>query len=262
MRMDLGLKGKVALITGGSKGIGLETAAILCAEGAEVAICARGEADLLAAAEHIERRTGRKPLHVQADVTVESDCKRVVEQTVERFGRLDIVVNNAGTASASPFEQTSVDMWRYDLESKLFGAVYFLREAIPHLRKAGGGAIVNLSTSSAKTPGPRSFPTSVSRAAGQALTNALSKELAPDNIRVNAVCIGSIRSDQVEKVWQAQAPQQTWEEYARDPRHNIPMGRIGETVEAANVIVFLVSQAASYVTGTSVNVDGGVGHAL
>ncbi|MBD0380857.1 SDR family NAD(P)-dependent oxidoreductase [Paenibacillus sedimenti] len=260
--MHLGLQGKAALITGGSKGIGLATAIALSREGAKVAICARNVEQLQEAAAAIAEATNGEVFFVQADVRSEEDCKRAVEQTAERFGRLDILVNNAGTAAAQPFEQVSADAWQQDLDLKLFGAIHCSRYAIPHMRKVGGGSIVNITTSAAKTPPASSLPTSVSRAAGLALTNAMSKDLAADRIRVNTVCIGMIRSDQIEKVWKRVAPDQSWEEFARDPRHDIPLGRVGNTEEAANVITFLSSEAASYVTGTSVNVDGGKGAAL
>jgi 3-oxoacyl-[acyl-carrier protein] reductase len=260
--MDLGLKGKVALITGGSKGIGFVTALTLAREGAQVAIVARSLDSLQNAAEAIARETGTEPLYIQADMTLQEDCEKAVTQTVARFGRLDILINNAGTSAAKPFDQVEQDVWAYDLDLKLFGAIHMSRAAIPHFRQAGGGSIVNIATSAAKTPPASSLPTSVSRAAGLALTNAMSKDLAADRIRVNAVCIGMIRSDQIEKGWKRQAPELTWEQYANDARHQIPLGRIGETEEAANVIAFLVSDAASYVTGTSVNVDGGKGAAL
>ncbi|TDF99662.1 SDR family NAD(P)-dependent oxidoreductase [Paenibacillus piri] len=260
--MDLGLKGKAALVTGGSKGIGFQTALMLAREGANVAICARNEEELQKAAASIKEQTGVDALYIQADMTIQNDCERAVAIAAERFGRLDILVNNAGTAAANPFDKVSTDLWNQDLNLKLFGAIHCSRAAVPHMRQAGGGSIVNIATSSAKTPSASSLPTSVSRAAGLALTNAMSKDLAPDGIRVNAVCIGLIRSDQIEKGWKRSAPELTWEEYAASPKHDIPLGRIGKTEEAANVIAFLVSDAASYVTGTSVNVDGGKGAAL
>lgn len=260
--MNLGLEGKAILITGGSKGIGLETAALFLGEGARVAICARNEEQLALAAEKLAERTGKRPVTIAADVTVAEDCARAVSEAVGAFGRLDVLVNNAGTAMAMPFEQVGDEQWAYDLDLKLHAAIRMSRAALPHMRAAGGGAIVNITTSAAKTPGASSLPTSVSRAAGQALTKAMSRDLAPDRIRVNTVCIGLIRSDQIEQGWQRTAPELTWEQYASDPRHQIPLGRIGNTEEAARVIVFLASPAASYVTGTAVNVDGGKGAAL
>ncbi|WP_274365300.1 SDR family oxidoreductase [Paenibacillus thermotolerans] len=255
--MELGLQGKTAVITGGSKGIGLATALALAAEGAQVTIVARGVDALQTAAEQIRNKTGAEPLTVAADVANQQDVLRAVEQTVERFGGIDILVNNAGTAAANAFEAVTDGMWEADLDLKLFGAVHFSRAVIPHMRNRGGGAIVNVTAVGGKAPPAGSLPTSVSRAAGLALTKAMSKDLARDNIRVNAVCIGLIRSDQIERTWQATAPELTWEQYAADPRHQIPLGRIGNTEEAANVIAFLVSEAASYVTGSSVNIDGG-----
>ncbi len=260
--MDLGLRGKVAIITGGSKGIGLETAIHLGYEGAKVAIVARNEDHLLKAAAYIKEKTGTEVLPIQADVTKEEDCKHAVEKTAEHFGRLDIIINNAGTANAKPFEEVETSLWEEDLDLKLFGTIHCSRYALPHLRKVGGGSIVNITTSSAKTPPASGLPTNVSRAAGLALTKAMSKDLASDHIRVNTVCIGLIRSDQIEKIWKKVAPEKTWEEFSTDPSHQIPLGRIGHTEEAARVITFLASEAASYVTGTSVNIDGGKGAAL
>ncbi|WNR42628.1 SDR family NAD(P)-dependent oxidoreductase [Paenibacillus roseipurpureus] len=260
--MQLGLHNKVAFITGGSKGIGLATAISLSREGAKVAIMARNEAQLQEAAVHIANLTEGEVLPIQGDVMSETDCQRAIAQTVQRFGGLHILVNNAGTAAAAPFEEVGTELWRQDLELKLFGAIHCSRFAIPHMREAGGGSIINITTSAAKTPPASSLPTSVSRAAGLALTNALSKDVAASQIRVNTVCIGLIRSEQIEKVWKKVAPELTWEQFASHPQHGIPLGRIGNADEAANVITFLASDAASYVTGTSVNIDGGKGASL
>ncbi|WP_054028325.1 SDR family NAD(P)-dependent oxidoreductase [Bacillus sp. FJAT-28004] len=260
--MELGLKGKIAVITGGSKGIGLATALLLAAEGAEIAIVAREEESLRSAAEQIKERTGKEVLAISADVSRPEDVTRAVEQTIERFGGVNILVNNAGTSAAKPFDQVETDAWTADLDLKLLGAVHFARAVLPHMRKAGGGAIVNVTAIGGKTPGASSLPTSVSRAAGLALTKAMSKDLAADQIRVNAVCIGLIRSAQIERMWQAKAPELSWDEFAADKSHGIPLGRIGNAQEAANVIGFLVSEAASFVTGTSVNIDGGISAVL
>lgn len=254
--MDLGLKGKVALITGGSKGIGLQTALQLAYEGVKVSICARNEKHLEASANFIRKETGSEVLPIQADVTKQEDCKRIVKQTVKHFGKLDILVNNAGTSSAAPFEHVEPENWQQDLDLKLFGAIHCSRHAVPYMKKSGG-SIINVTAAIGKTPPESSLPTSVSRAAGLALTKAMSKDLGEDNIRVNTVCIGLIRSDQIEKRWKREAPELSWEQYEKDPRHQIPLGRIGKAEEAAKVITFLVSDAASYVTGTAVNIDGG-----
>ncbi|MFC4099631.1 SDR family NAD(P)-dependent oxidoreductase [Paenibacillus xanthanilyticus] len=260
--MDLGLSGKTAIVTGGSKGIGLATAIRLASEGANVAIVARGKEALNFAAARIVEATGREALRISADVASEEAAREAVARTVETFGGVDILVNNAGTSAAAPFESVEADAWDADLGLKLYGAVHFAKAVIPHMRERGGGAIVNVTAVGGKTPSASSLPTSVSRAAGLALTKAMSKALAKDGIRVNAVCIGLIRSDQIERMWQTKAPELTWEQFAADPKHGIPLGRIGRAEEAANVIAFLASAAASYVTGTSVNIDGGAAAVL
>ncbi|QDI90330.1 SDR family oxidoreductase [Salicibibacter halophilus] len=255
--MDLGLEGKVALITGSSRGIGLQTALYLVKEGVEVTLCARNKSRLEEAAAYILEETGKEVFFVETDVSNKADCQKVVAATVEKYGRLDILINNAGTSQAYTFEDVDTDLWQQDLDLKLFGAIHCSRNAIPHMRLVGGGAIVNVTAAIGKTPSASSLPTSVSRAAGMSLTKAMSKDLGPDNIRVNTVCIGLIRSEQIEKMWKKQNPELSWEQFSSKERQ-IPLGRIGDTDEAAKVINFLVSDAASYVTGTSVNIDGGM----
>lgn len=259
--MDLKLKGKVAVITGSSKGIGKETARVLTEEGAHVVLVARHEDGLKQAVQDIKDATGKELLYVTADVTHDGDAEKVIAKAVEQYGKVDILINNAGSAFAENFENVNLDDWQNDFNLKLFGWIRMIQAALPELKK-DGGAIVNLTAVAGKTPPANTSPTSVSRAAGLALTNTLSKDLAPYHIRVNAVCIGLVRSGQIEKRWQKEAPELSWEEYARDPKFAIPLGRIGDTEEAANVIAFLVSDAASYVTGTAVNIDGGVSPSL
>jgi 3-oxoacyl-[acyl-carrier protein] reductase len=258
--MDLGFKGKVAIITGGSKGIGYETACKLVKEGAKVAICGRGEEALNKAVQSIYASTGEKVLGIQADVSKKDDCIKLIDETVAHYGSLHILINNAGTSSAYAFEDVTEEMWEDDISLKLFGAIHCSREAVKHMKTNSGGSIVNITAVIGKSPPPSSLPTSATRAAGIALTKAMSRDLGKYSIRVNTVCIGLIRSSQIEeKKWKKTASHLTWEEFSRDPKHDIPLGRIGETSDAANVIVFLASDAASYVSGTSVNVDGGKG---
>lgn len=184
MEMDLGLKGKVALITGGSKGIGFHTAEELSKEGAKVAICARNLKSLELAAKQFLEKTGKKVYYLSADITKKEDCERIVMQTAKHYGRLDILINNAGTSSANSFEQIDTELWQHDLDLKLFGAIHCSKYAIPIMKETGQGAIVHVTAVLAKTPSASSLPTTVSRAAGMALTKAMSKDLGKDNIRV------------------------------------------------------------------------------
>lgn len=260
--MELGLKNKVAVITGASKGIGLYTALQLVKEGAKVAIAARQEDTLKEARAFIYEQTGEEVLTVSADVSIEKECERLIEEVVAHFGKLNIVINNAGTSSANSFEDVETDLWHSDLNLKLFGAIHCSKYALPYLKEQNGGSIINLTAVLAKTPPAQSLPTTVSRSAGLALTKAMSKDLGKYNIRVNSVCIGLIRSRQIESRWHNEMPEATWEEYSKEVGKTIPLGRIGDTEEAANVIAFLASDAASYVSGTAINIDGGSGWAL
>ncbi len=259
--MNLGLDGKVALVTGGSEGIGKATAARLAAEGARVAICARRKDVLGSAAEEIRAAGGgRDVLAVPCDVTQDAHIRALFDRIGDTYGRLDVLVNNAGTSAAGPFEDVSDEAWKVDLDLKLFGTIRCSRLAIPLMKAQGGGRIINVTAVAGKAPGAGTAPTSISRAAGIALTKALSKDHARDNILVNTVCIGLIKSAQIERAWQREAegnPALTLDRWYEQRGSAIPIGRVGETVEAANVIVFLASEAASYVTGVAINIDGG-----
>lgn len=258
--MDLGLEDKVAIVTGGSEGIGKYTAMALAAEGANVVICARRPDVLEEARAEIKLKTGRWVTSVSADVREPDQVERVFDETAAAFGGPDILVNNAGTASTGAFVDVTDDDWKSDLDLKLFAAIRCSRLAVPYMRKQGGGRIVNVTNLGGKAPGPSSVPTSVSRAAGIALTKAMSKDLAKDNILVNTVCIGLIKSGQHDHRWEAaneKDPAFTRDDYYAGMAGGVPLGRIGETREAADVITFLVSERASYVTGTSINIDGG-----
>ncbi|PAV28403.1 short-chain dehydrogenase [Virgibacillus profundi] len=260
--MELCLKNKIAIVTGGSAGIGLESALLLVEEGAKVAICGRDITKLENAAKSIKEKTGSDVYFASKDVTKSEDCESFVSETVNHFGGIDILINNAGQSAVYSFEDVSEEMWKSDLDLKLFAAINCSKAAIPYMIDREGGAIINVTASIAKTAPASSLPTSVSRVAGMTLTNAMSKDLGKYNIRVNTVCIGQIRSEQIKRKWKRTHSDLTWEEFSELPDHKIPLGRIGDTREAANVIGFLVSDAASYVTGTSVNVDGGRGEAL
>lgn len=252
--MDLGIKGKVALVTGGSQGIGKGVALKLAEEGATVVIAARGQALLDEVAGQIKNQGGQV-FAIVADVSKAEDCQRLIQQVQEKLGRLDILVNNAGTSATGEFESVTDQAWHDDFDLKLFAAIRLSRMAIPLMKKHGWGRIINMTNIGAKEPRAKSAPTTVTRAAGMALTKILSKEFAADNILVNTICIGWIQAAQHErKAAKAGVPlEKMYEEMGKE----IPLGRVGRAEEVANVVAFLASEAASYVTGSSINLDGG-----
>jgi NAD(P)-dependent dehydrogenase (short-subunit alcohol dehydrogenase family) len=257
--MELGLRGKVVAVTGGTEGIGGATVRRFVQEGAKVAFCARREALLESYADEL-RRMGGDVFAVVADASKPGDLERFIEETAKHYGRIDVVVNNAGQTGQAAFDTVDDAAWQHDLDIKVFAHIRSTRAAVPYMRKQGGGRIVNLNMVGAKQPAAGTFPTTISRAAGLALTKALSKELAPDNILVNAVAVGKIKSKQQER--RAARTNVSVEEHYAKTGKTVPLGRMGEAEEVANVIAFLASDAASYVTGTCVHVDGGLSNAL
>lgn len=257
--MDLGLRGKVAAVTGGSEGIGKATVKRLVEEGVKVAFCAR-RADVLNSFANELRKAGADVLPVVADASQTGDMERFIEETVRKYGRVDIVVNNAGGTGQEPFEKVEDAAWQRDIDIKVFAQIRTARAAVPHMKRHGGGRIINLNMVGAKQPFAGSFPTTISRAAGLALTKALSKEYAADNILVNAVAVGKIKSMQQER--RAARTGVSVRDHYESTGKTVPLGRMGEAEEVANVIVFLASNAASYVTGCCINVDGGLSGVL
>jgi NAD(P)-dependent dehydrogenase (short-subunit alcohol dehydrogenase family) len=258
--MDLGLHGKVAIVTGGSEGIGKAAAASMGAEGADVVIAARRADVLETAASEIREVSEHGVLAIPTDIMDPDQVQALIDQTMEEFGRIDILVNNAGTSAGGPFLSVTDEGWQHDLDLKLYGAIRTSRLAVPIMREQGGGRIINVTNLGAKAPGAASVPTSVSRAAGVALTKAMSKEFAADNILVNTVCIGLIKSGQHEtrfKAMQESNPDLTLDQFYADMGDRVPIGRVGEGEEAGDVIAFLASDRASYLTGIAVNIDGG-----
>lgn len=251
---DLGLRGKVAVITGGSDGLGLATAHRLAEEGCKVAICARREDHLRAAADGIVEATGGEVLAHRADVSVPADIESFVAATTARFGGIDIVINNAGKSAAASFEAVADEDWQSDFELKVMGAVRLCRLAIPILRARGGGSILNATIVGAKAPPAAALPTTLSRAAGINLTKALANEYAPDNIRVNTICIGLLKSAQ----WDRRAGDRPVDAFYDELSAKVPLKRIGEAEEFADLAAFLVSARATYITGVAVNLDGGM----
>jgi len=258
--MDLGLNNKVAIVTGGSDGIGKAAATTMAAEGAKVAIVGRTQEKLDKAVAEIQSESKGTVIGVAADVSVESDVQTMVETVVSEFGGVDILVNNAGTSSATTLEKMTDEQLKIDFGIKVYGAIYCARAALPHLKKSGKGAIINTTTPGGKASVPGSQPTSLSRASGISLTKSWAGELAQHNIRVNTVCVGVLKSGQHRARWEAanaKDPNYSLEDHWAVVGKNVPLGRIGEAKEAGDVIAFLASERASYVTGTAVNVDGG-----
>ena len=259
--MDLGLRDKVAIITGGSDGIGKAAALSMAQEGAAVVIVARRQEVLDQAEREILTATEGQVMSISADVTDPGTAKSIVQNTVNKFGRVDILVNNAGQSMAKPFEDVSQGDWEFDFELKVWGAVRLIQESLPEMRKVGGGRIINVTNLGGRTPGPASMPTSISRAAGIAITKGLSKDLASDNILVSTVCIGLIKSGQHQRLYDVRVQSEpdlsidAFYDQLADGR--VPLGRVGEAEEAGDVIAFLASERASFLTGIAVNLDGG-----
>ena len=255
---DLGLQDKVAVITGGSDGLGLATAERLATEGAKVVICARREDHLLRAAEGIMSRTGAEVFAVRADVSVPSDIEQLIDATIGQHGGVDILINNAGKSAAAGLEDVTDEEWEDDINLKVMGAVRACRKVIPIMRQRGGGAIVNATIVGGKAPAARALPTSVSRAAGINLTKSLANQYAEAGIRVNTVCIGLLKSEQ----WVRRAGNKDPQDLYKELSAQVPLGRVGESEEYADLVAFLVSDRASYITGVAVNIDGGMSAAV
>jgi 3-oxoacyl-[acyl-carrier protein] reductase len=253
--MEISLSGRAAIVTGGSKGIGFAVATRFAASGADIAIVARTEEPLKEAVTSIRRSSQARVIGIQADVSKAADIQRAYDEAMKAFDKVDIIVNNAGTSQAMPFEKLTDDILYDDLALKLFAALRLIRLVVPQMRERRWGRIINVLNIGAKAPRPNSMPTSLSRAAGMAMTKALSQELAPHNVLVNALLVGLIRADQ--HVQRAKRTNIPLEEYYKANQKEIPIGRFGDAEEFANLACFLASELASYITGTAINVDGG-----
>ena len=256
--MDLGLQGRVALVCAASKGLGQAVALGLAAEGVKVTICARGEEALLATAGEIAAGGG-DVLATRADVTQPADCHRLIAATVERFGRLDILVNNAGGPPAGQFLDFGEEDFRRGLELNLLSTLRLSQEAVPHMRRQGGGRIINIVSVSTKQPLKGLILSNTARAGVIGLAKSMANELARDNILVNNVCPGPILTDRVRDVATVRAAreQTTVEAVIAELVSDIPLGRLGRPEELASMVVFLASARASFITGATIQVDGG-----
>ncbi|HZF76943.1 MAG TPA: SDR family oxidoreductase [Acetobacteraceae bacterium] len=251
--MQIRLDGRTALVTGGSKGLGLATARALAEAGAAVAIVARGQAALEAARAALPGRIAA----VQADVSTAEGCAAAVQGAEAALGPVDILVNNAGTSRRAPFPEVTDADWQADLDLKLFAAIRLTRALWPGMQARRYGRVINVLNIGAKAPPGGGAPTAVSRAAGMALTKVLSQEGAPHGILVNALLVGIIESDQWVRAHAAESSGGSFEAWKAARGRDVPMGRIGRAEEFANAALFLASDAASYITGTAINVDGG-----
>jgi len=252
--MDLGLTGKTAIVTGGSRGLGLAAATALIAEGANVVVCARGEEALRRAAADLQQSAtaGARVAFAAADVSIEAGNQQVIDTALATFGRIDVVVNNVGTAKGADLEATSDADWQEAFDQTLFPAIRMSRLAVPHLRKQGGGAIVIVSSIFGRESGGRMTYNAV-KAAEISLTKSLAQQLAKDQIRVVSVAPGSTMFEGG-SWWKRQ--QSDPEGIAKFVKQELPFGRFGRPEEIGAAIAFLASPKASWISGTTVVVDG------
>jgi len=256
--MDVRLDGRSAIVTGGSKGLGLAIAKEYAASGADVAILARDQGSLAEAKSAIQAMGGKgKVAAISCDVSKAGPIEAACDQIISEFGKVDIFVNNAGQSTRGPSETITDEQWQADLDLKLFAQIRFCRILMPQMKQRKWGRIISVLNIGAKAPGADSAPTSVSRAAQMALTKAMSMEGAPHNVLVNSLHVGVIVSDQIKRRYDRERPNVSFEQYVAEAGKSVPMGRMGRAEEFANVATFLASDAAGYVTGCAINVDGG-----
>ena len=256
--MQLSMPGRNALITGGSMGIGRAIATRFVESGANVAIVARNQTSLDEAKAEIQKAGGGKVVTVSADVATADGCSKAFSEAVAALGQIDVLVNNAGSSKRDDFVNITDEIWQADLDLKLFGAIRLTRQAFPGMKERRWGRVINILNTGSKAPPASGAPTAVTRAAGLALTKVLAGEGAPHNVLVNALLVGRIESNQWVKRHATENKGRSIDAFYDEMGQMIPMGRVGTSEEFANMACFLASDQGSYVTGTAINVDGGL----
>ena len=261
--MELGLSGRRAVVTGGSKGIGLAIARELAAEGAAVAICSRDAGELAAAADDVatvSAQGARGVHHAVADVADPEQVTAFVDAMAAAMGGIDILVNNAGGAHPGNFESLTDEDWHADLDVKLFSQIRCVRAALPHLRRSPAARVININAVYAKYPDPAFFATTVNRAACLNLNKALATEFGAEAILVNSVNIGFVVTPQWENIRSRRAPDLSLDVFLDGlAKTEVPLGRFGTVEEVSGLVTFLASDRASYITGAVIDVAGGMG---
>lgn len=258
-RMDLGLKGKVALVAGGSMGLGKAVAIELAREGARVAICALDDPQLPGAAEEIRSKTGSEVFAIPADLTVIEQARSFVTESMKHFGGADILVNNAGGPPSLPFLEIDDELWESGFRLNLMSTIAMTREAIPVMKKKRWGRIINMTSISVKQPIEGLILSNTIRSGVIGLAKTLSNELAPYNITVNSVCPGYTLTDRVRNlaITVAEKEKSSPEKIIERWESSIPMGRLGTPEEFAALVTFLASERSGYITGAAIQIDGG-----
>ena len=262
--MDFGLKGKRAIVMAASRGLGYASALGLAREGCHLVVCSRDQARIEAAADTIRKDTGAKVKALVADVSSGSEAQRLVDTAVAEYGGLEIVVHNAGGPPSGETLAMTDEQWQKAFEQNLLSFTRIVRAAAPEMSKAGYGRVLTIASSSIKQPIPNLALSNALRAGIWGIAKTLSRELAPQNILVNVIAPGRIDTERIAELDQALAQKvgKAVEEVRKASVGNIPLGRLGRPEELANLVVFLASQAGSYITGQAITVDGAAGNAL
>lgn len=257
--MDLGLKNKIALVTGASKGLGYAAALGLAKEGCKVAINGRDEARIKEAAERIQKETGTQVVGLVGDVSLPDAPEKIVNETAQAFGGLDILITNTGGSAHGSIEALNEEQWQKGIDLYLMSHVRLIKSALPYLKKSDSASVLAITSIAAKQPIPSLLLSNSIRAGALGLIKSLALEHGKDGIRFNSILPGWTATERVEELLSARAKERnsTVEEEAKKQANESVFGRLASTEEFANVAVFFVSPAASYVTGAMLTVDGG-----